>query len=228
VFEKSLPIPNFTEWRPSQKARQSSALFGALLGRAALRSNRRHRLIHDCNSHKSAGWSGDSAHQTSAIIWAYSQKISVSSNWKCHSLPELPPKGTPEIFVSYAWGDDSSERRTEVVDRLCETPHARVLETRRLPDSLKRLVNPSDPLAQTSKRRIRISYSSVSIRQPTGPMRQLFFAAFDQSQRASVVLPSDFGLPTCCLIGADVQHQGEADLFPGKGGELCASLWQEA
>src|SRR5208282_5203550 len=25
--------------------------------------------------------------------------------------------------------------------------------------------------------------------------------------------------PTCCLIGADVQHQGEADLFPGKGGE---------
>jgi hypothetical protein len=31
-----------------------------------------------------------------------------------------------------------------------------------------------------------------------------------------------------CLIGADVQHQGEADLFPGKGGELWASLWQEA
>ena len=29
-------------------------------------------------------------------------------------------------------------------------------------------------------------------------------------------LPSD--LVTCCLIGADVQHQGEADLFPGKGG----------
>jgi internalin A len=38
--------------------------------------------------------------------------------------PELPPKTTPEIFVSYAWGDDSSEdarKRTEVVDRLCET-----------------------------------------------------------------------------------------------------------
>jgi hypothetical protein len=32
-------------------------------------------------------------------------------------------------------------------------------------------------------------------------------------------------LPTCCLICADVQHQGEADLFPGKGGELWASLW---
>jgi hypothetical protein len=32
-------------------------------------------------------------------------------------------KSTPEIFVSYAWGDDSSEdarKRTEVVDRLCE------------------------------------------------------------------------------------------------------------
>ena len=30
------------------------------------------------------------------------------------------------------------------------------------------------------------------------------------------------------LIGADVQHQGEADLFPRKGCELLGSLWQEA
>jgi internalin A len=40
------------------------------------------------------------------------------------SKPELPPKTIPEIFVSFAWGDDSSEdarKRTEVVDRLCET-----------------------------------------------------------------------------------------------------------
>jgi internalin A len=38
--------------------------------------------------------------------------------------PEITHKGTPEIFVSYAWGDDSSDdarKRTEVVDRLCET-----------------------------------------------------------------------------------------------------------
>jgi internalin A len=38
--------------------------------------------------------------------------------------PELPLKGKPEIFVSYAWGDNSSEtarKRAEVVDRLCET-----------------------------------------------------------------------------------------------------------
>jgi internalin A len=38
--------------------------------------------------------------------------------------PELPPKTTPEIFVSYAWGDDSSQearQRTEIVDRLCKT-----------------------------------------------------------------------------------------------------------
>ena len=41
------------------------------------------------------------------------EKISVSSNWKCHSLPELPPKGTPEILLSYAWGDDSSEDARE-------------------------------------------------------------------------------------------------------------------
>jgi internalin A len=37
---------------------------------------------------------------------------------------DLAPKSTPEIFVSYAWGDDSSEtarKRAEVVDRLCET-----------------------------------------------------------------------------------------------------------
>jgi internalin A len=40
------------------------------------------------------------------------------------SKPEIPPKSTPEIFVSYAWGDDSSEdarQRTKIVDRLCET-----------------------------------------------------------------------------------------------------------
>ena len=40
------------------------------------------------------------------------------------SKPELPPKSTPEIFVSYAWGDDFSEdarKRTAVVDLLCET-----------------------------------------------------------------------------------------------------------
>jgi internalin A len=40
------------------------------------------------------------------------------------SRPELPPKNIPEIFVSYAWGDDSSDiarKRTEIVDRLCET-----------------------------------------------------------------------------------------------------------
>jgi internalin A len=37
--------------------------------------------------------------------------------------PEIPRKSTPEIFISFAWGDNSSEarKRTEVVDRLCET-----------------------------------------------------------------------------------------------------------
>ena len=37
--------------------------------------------------------------------------------------PEIR-KGKPEIFVSFAWGDDSSEdahQRTEVVNRLCDT-----------------------------------------------------------------------------------------------------------
>ena len=39
-------------------------------------------------------------------------------------LEDLPPKSTPEIFISYAWGDDSSEisrKRGEVVERLCDT-----------------------------------------------------------------------------------------------------------
>jgi hypothetical protein len=38
------------------------------------------------------------------------------------SRSELP-KGTPEIFASFAWGDDLSDntrKRTEIVDRLCE------------------------------------------------------------------------------------------------------------
>jgi internalin A len=37
--------------------------------------------------------------------------------------PEIP-KGKPKVFVSFAWGDDSSEdarKRTEIVDRLCGT-----------------------------------------------------------------------------------------------------------
>ena len=40
------------------------------------------------------------------------------------SKPELPPKSVPEIFVSFAWGDNSSQEArqcTEVVDLLCET-----------------------------------------------------------------------------------------------------------
>jgi TIR domain len=45
-------------------------------------------------------------------------------NLEIAAHPELPSKGKPEIFVSYSWGDDSSEdawKRAEVVDRLCET-----------------------------------------------------------------------------------------------------------
>jgi len=36
--------------------------------------------------------------------------------------PELPPNGKPELFVSYAWGDNSSEtarKRGQVVEQLC-------------------------------------------------------------------------------------------------------------
>jgi internalin A len=36
---------------------------------------------------------------------------------------QLPSKNTPEIFISFAWGDDSSQgahQRTEVVDLICE------------------------------------------------------------------------------------------------------------
>ena len=46
-----------------------------------------------------------------------------TSSMEIPARPELPPKNTPEIFVSYPWGDDSSDdarKRSEVVDRLCE------------------------------------------------------------------------------------------------------------
>jgi len=45
-------------------------------------------------------------------------------NLEIPAHPELPNKTTPEIFVSYAWGDDSSEdarQRGEIVERMCET-----------------------------------------------------------------------------------------------------------
>jgi len=47
-----------------------------------------------------------------------------ASRLEIPSHPELPNKRTPELFISYAWGDDSSEdawKHTGVVDRLCET-----------------------------------------------------------------------------------------------------------
>jgi hypothetical protein len=40
------------------------------------------------------------------------------------SRPELPHSGTAEIFISYAWGDNSSDdarKHGEVVERMCET-----------------------------------------------------------------------------------------------------------
>jgi internalin A len=47
-----------------------------------------------------------------------------TSSLEIPSKPELPPKNTPQIFVSYAWGDDSSanvRQRGEVVEQMCET-----------------------------------------------------------------------------------------------------------
>ena len=44
--------------------------------------------------------------------------------WKFSPNQSFLLKAPPEIFVSYAWGDDSSEdarKHTEVVDLLCET-----------------------------------------------------------------------------------------------------------
>jgi len=59
----------------------------------------------------------------SAGVSPYATVETGASSMEIPSKPELPPKSTPEIFVSYAWGDDSSEdarKRGEVVERLCE------------------------------------------------------------------------------------------------------------
>jgi internalin A len=59
-----------------------------------------------------------------AGVSSYATVEAGAGSMEIPSKPELPPKSTLEIFVSYAWGDDSSEdarKRTEVVDRLCET-----------------------------------------------------------------------------------------------------------
>ena len=64
------------------------------------------------------------SHQAGASVSSHGTVETGASSMEIPSKPELPPKSTPEIFVSYAWGDDSSEdarKRTEVVDRLCET-----------------------------------------------------------------------------------------------------------
>src|SRR6266436_2795721 len=69
------------------------------------------------------------------------------------------------------------------------------------------------------------------IRVPAGALKALadpFFREPDFVNGTVEVGVMSGGVWLVCLIGADVQHQGEADLFPGKGGELWASLWQEA
>jgi internalin A len=59
-----------------------------------------------------------------AGVLSYTTVEAGAGSMEIPSRPKLPPKSTPEIFISYAWGDDSSEdarKRSEVVDRLCET-----------------------------------------------------------------------------------------------------------
>ena len=66
-------------------------------------------------------------HNASAVISSFATvepRIARLDKLDFPANPELPRKGTPEIFVSYAWGDNSSvdaRKRTEVVNRLCET-----------------------------------------------------------------------------------------------------------
>jgi internalin A len=55
---------------------------------------------------------------------ALERRVSRSEQLEISASPELPKKGPPEIFISYAWGDNASEtarKRGEIVDRLCET-----------------------------------------------------------------------------------------------------------
>jgi len=57
--------------------------------------------------------------QRSKTLGAHAVSFGLT-NLEIPSRPELPLKGKPEIFVSYAWSDDSSEtarKRAEVVDR---------------------------------------------------------------------------------------------------------------
>jgi hypothetical protein len=67
---------------------------------------------------------GASLALTRECLLGHSEERSLLASLEISASSELPSKGTSDIFVSYAWGDDSSEdarRRTEVVDRLCET-----------------------------------------------------------------------------------------------------------
>jgi internalin A len=60
----------------------------------------------------------------SAGVSSYATVETGASSMEIPPKPDLPPKSTPEIFVSYAWGDDSSEdtrKRGEVVEQLYET-----------------------------------------------------------------------------------------------------------
>jgi internalin A len=72
---------------------------------------------------KTLGAHAGSLSSASAIIRLVPEDLGLT-NLEIPSRPELPLNGTPEIFISYAWGDDSSEtarKRADVVDSLCAT-----------------------------------------------------------------------------------------------------------
>src|SRR5712664_1455769 len=58
----------------------------------------------------------------------------------------------------------------------------------------------------------------MSFRQRSVTYVKSFLRAFTREKRYPTCFK--FRFVSSPLIGADVQHQGEADLFPGKGGEL--------
>jgi internalin A len=67
---------------------------------------------------------GEAAHEPLRRAGVAEEKPKADLNdLEIPARPELPAQGQAEVYVSYAWGDNSSQnarRRTEVVDRLCQ------------------------------------------------------------------------------------------------------------
>jgi internalin A len=114
---------------------------------------------------------GDAAHGPSSRIGNVDGAAETGlERLEIPARPELPAKNQAEVYISYAWGDDSSQdarQRTEVVDRLCQKLEYEGLNVLRD----KKVMHPGELISGFMKRigradRVIVVFSDKYLRSP--------------------------------------------------------------